>query len=191
MIGIDKAIFYALYSIGGAIHADWLFVIFSSYLVYVAVAVFLLLLFFRVESRRQRWYVLLSFFCVEIIARGILTETIRMVWSRARPFVALPIEPLFSHAASASFPSGHAVFMVVLALVTFLIHKKWGWAMLITSLVVGFSRVIAGVHWPSDVVGALLVALVSFWVVFWVLLPYKTYMKLPYQREETIAGEDF
>jgi len=56
-----------------------------------------------------------------------------------------------------SLPSGHAVLFGTLAgaSLTFK-NKKIGFVLLATAVVIAVARVIAGVHWPSDVVAGLL-----------------------------------
>ena len=61
---------------------------------------------------------------------------------------------------TSSFPSGHAansmIFYLALALVLTAgtrWHRPAAVAALLLSLLIGTSRVMLGVHWPSDVVG--------------------------------------
>jgi undecaprenyl-diphosphatase len=52
-----------------------------------------------------------------------------------------------------SFPSSHAVNSFAAA--TYLSHfyRKWSWAFYSYAIVIGFSRISVGVHYPSDVAG--------------------------------------
>ena len=62
----------------------------------------------------------------------------------------------FQHIESYSFPSGHATEAFVGAII---IGKKYGhlWLFILLALVISFSRVYIGVHYPGDVLaGALL-----------------------------------
>jgi undecaprenyl-diphosphatase len=71
-----------------------------------------------------------------------------------------------------SFPSGHSAnaMMTYVALALFLAagehRRSWLTAAVILSFLVGLSRVMLGVHWPSDVVGGWSYGL------FWALLIY-------------------
>lgn len=78
---------------------------------------------------------------------------------RARPFTILPVTPLFSHKADSSFPSDHTLIAIA-AFGPLLFHRPrlGAWAVL-GALVIGFARVAGGVHFPTDILGSALMAL--------------------------------
>src|SRR4051812_5897367 len=90
-----------------------------------------------------------------------------MVAAIARP---RPVDQL-APAASHSFPSGHtaasgAAALILVLVCWLLLRQRWSRAVLAViasawALVVGVSRVALVVHWPSDVVGAWLLVLVT------------------------------
>ncbi len=101
---------------------------------------------------------------VVILAGGVALSTVlKTLIGRVRPPAASALTPL---PASEAFPSGHAVASACLAAVLLLAlahAPRRARAMgLLVALVypalVGFSRVYLGVHWPTDVVAALLLA---------------------------------
>ena len=100
-----------------------------------------------------------------ILARGVITEVIRFFWHRNRPFVEQNIAPLIDHSASGSFPSGHAAFFFAIGTVLYFYNKKAGILFLMGSAVIGFARVTAGLHWPSDIAGGALIGIFSGWLV--------------------------
>jgi undecaprenyl-diphosphatase len=64
-----------------------------------------------------------------------------------------------------SFPSGHATFFMALAVSIFLSHKKAGYLFMFFALLIGIARIIAGVHFPVDILGGFVIgALVAFFV---------------------------
>jgi undecaprenyl-diphosphatase len=85
---------------------------------------------------------------------------------RPRPFLTLPAHVLIARPQDPSFPSNHAAFATAIA-VTLLLHRQWVWMLgLLGAAVIGAARVMAGVHYPSDVWGAMVVGSVAAMIVF-------------------------
>ncbi|MFH1161807.1 MAG: phosphatase PAP2 family protein [Candidatus Jorgensenbacteria bacterium] len=142
---------------------DWGSVLVAQYLPYamgIAAVVFL----FRMEPWKVRVEAFLATALSLLLARGLLTELIRFLYDRPRPFVELGFTPLISE-NSASFPSGHAAFFFALSAVIFSVNRTWGWWFLGLSLLNGIARVYAGVHWPSDILAGAAVGVFSFLAV--------------------------
>lgn len=82
-----------------------------------------------------------------------------------RPFVVGHFLPLISHAADNGFPSDHTLFASLLGWTTLRYSKKYGIVILCLSLIIGLSRVLAGVHHVEDIIGAFVVSGVAMLVV--------------------------
>jgi undecaprenyl-diphosphatase len=64
-----------------------------------------------------------------------------------------------------SFPSGHATFMFALASGIYISDKRAGKIIFLMALISGISRVLAGVHYWYDIVGAFVVAIIIVGIV--------------------------
>jgi len=86
--------------------------------------------------------------------------------SDPRPFVVDPtVRPLFAHPADNGFPSDHTALAATVALLVMLYRRKLGAILLSASVIAGAARVAAHVHHVQDIVGGLLVAVVTVAIV--------------------------
>lgn len=101
-----------------------------------------------------------------ILALGI-SWIIGAFWYHPRPFELELGQQFMEHAVDSSFPSDHAtlLFSVALALIAQPISRAWGWMVFALTLSVAWARVYLGVHFPFDMIGALIVAAVSTYII--------------------------
>lgn len=87
---------------------------------------------------------------------------ISLIYPHPRPFVIDAGHTLISHAATASFPSNHMLIFSSVAL-SYLFAKqiKLGLCLMSMAIMVAWARIYVGVHFPFDMLGALIVALLS------------------------------
>ena len=166
---LDTQLLYFLNGfVGKSALLDNTFLFLASYLPYLLVAAFLLLLYLSSYSKRNKLYI----FCVTtasaLIARFGVTELIRFFYHRPRPFMVYPqIHALFVD-NEWSFPSGHATFFFAMAAAIYLYNKKWGIGFFIATLAVTISRVVAGVHYPSDILGGMIIGILVAYATFYI-----------------------
>lgn len=108
---------------------------------------------FALLALRRRWW---SFWLVVAAMTGaaLLNVGLKLLFARERPrlWEQLILE------SSYSFPSGHAMMTVVLALIIILLtwRSRYRWPVALLSIsytgTIGFSRLYLGVHYPTDVV---------------------------------------
>jgi undecaprenyl-diphosphatase len=103
------------------------------------------------------------YLAVARVLEYVTENSLKHVVGRERPTVAVPL----ADASGGSFPSGHTMGTTVLwvclavLVVPLLTRRRWVVVTLVALVValVGTSRVLLGVHYPSDVVGAVLLGL--------------------------------
>ncbi len=104
---------------------------------------------------------------ITALGAWIVAQVFKEIISAPRPFLALPdVKPLFIHGDIDSFPSGHATFFGALATGLYFYHKQIAYWYFAGALVIGLSRVIAGVHWPIDILAGYVLGGVIAYVVY-------------------------
>ncbi len=111
------------------------------------------------------------------LALGLAIGTLGMkhLFMRERPFTfedaLITLENLLISAPSDrySFPSGHTLSSFTSAWLVLMYNKKLGTAAVILAALISFSRMYLYVHFPSDILGAVIlsvpIALASDWIV--------------------------
>jgi undecaprenyl-diphosphatase len=97
-----------------------------------------------------------------LFALGV-NAVIGLIWYHARPFVVGAGHTFMQHAPDSSFPSDHGTIMFTVALVLAFSQdrkaRRFGRSMLPLAIVVAWARIFLGVHWPMDMLGAVMVSL--------------------------------
>jgi len=83
----------------------------------------------------------------------LFNQLIASLWSRDRPFVAHPGDTvLVAHrSVDPSFPSDHATAAFAIAFAVLFFSRRLGILFLLGATAIGVSRVLLGLHYPSDV----------------------------------------
>ncbi len=110
--------------------------------------------------RRAALHMLLAMLLAWLVVRGISTT-----WPMPRPFVLGLGEQWLAKEPSASFPSSHAsiAWAISAAALWWVRHPLVIAGFLLSALLVGWSRVALGVHFPSDMVAGMLVGAFAAW----------------------------
>ena len=131
----------------------------SDYLIPVSLALALIALWFAGRDRATRYRYQIAVF-VALSAMGLTSwaaQEISEVTERARPFLDRDVHLLFYRPTDFSFPSNSVGAVFAIAGAVLWVNRRLGAAMLALGAVLGLSRIVAGVHYPTDVIaGALL-----------------------------------
>lgn len=86
---------------------------------------------------------------------------------RPRPETVSAIRPLVDHLPDNSFPSGHAIFAGASMLAAFFYTRRYiAWTLLVTGILMVLSRVLAGIHYPGDIIVGYSIGLIGSYVVY-------------------------
>lgn len=87
---------------------------------------------------------------------------VSLIFPHPRPFVIDVGQTLIPHAATASFPSNHMLIFSSIALCyLFAKQTKIGVALLTLALMVAWARIYVGVHFPLDMLGGFIIAMLT------------------------------
>lgn len=168
-MALDVQIIYFLNGlVGKSALLDNIFLFLASHLPFLLVAVFLILLYFSSSySKRDKLRIFWVTTISALVARFGVTELIRLFYHRPRPFLTHQLHTLFTD-NEWSFPSGHATFFFAMVTAIYLYNKKWGVGFFIATLAVTISRIVVGVHYPSDILGGMVIGILVAYAVFYV-----------------------
>lgn len=118
------------------------------------------------------------------LAMGITTlisaftsDVMKYFFARVRPDLVTQLDPI----SSPAFPSGHAnnaavVYILFIMLVPQARHPLWQLAAAVMIVLTGLSRVMLGVHWPTDVLGGWMLG-TSFALMAGAIIAYRQHQK--------------
>ena len=131
---------------------------------FIEVGIFVAILLFN----RRAWI-----FAAAATLTGGWYEAVSHLVVRKRPTTAQVLR-VTEHPGASSYPSGHSMFIVTVTVVLMLCfgHRflpRWahvvGWALVVLVIAANaIARVYTGAHWPSDVLGGILIA--GAWLCF-------------------------
>ena len=113
----------------------------------------------RVDAKKRMFFVVMA--ASAAVFAYLLTLLAGHLYFDVRPFVAQGFVPLIAHSADNGFPSDHSVVAFTAAFLIWPFDKYISIVAIILALLVGSARVLAGIHHPLDVAGAIGIAAVA------------------------------
>lgn len=167
-MNLDYYLFQQINSFAGHwVCLDSVAIFFAAYFQYLLAGALLVFLFLgKTREEKIKNYRLVGLaFLAALVARFGLGEIIKRLVNRPRPFEIYPVHQLLPYDPGLSFPSGHAMFFFGLSMAIYLYNKKLGWIFFVGSALISTTRVFAGVHYPSDILGGAAVGIFGGWLV--------------------------
>lgn len=130
-----------------------MFIVFCAKYLIIVVAMFAFG-YWLTLPRKQRTEVLLMGIVTGIVA-FILAKTGSAIYNDPRPFVSDGVTPLFAYPADNGFPSDHTLLGMVITMALLSVSRKWAVNLFVLTVIIGASRVLAGVHHPVDIAGSI------------------------------------
>lgn len=166
--GLDRELFLFMNSW----HATWLnpiMVFFSSQIVWIPLIAFVIFMAFKGLDRKS-FFLFILFLALAIIASDVTSSyVLKNIIQRLRPCRVPEIKAIFNDFGQKcggrfGFVSSHAANSICILVFSFLAlklkspkyHLLW-----LLPLIVCFSRIYLGVHYPGDILGGLIVG--TFW----------------------------
>ena len=191
LIDLDKKIFFLINSKAGIYESiDSLSgIVAGDYLVPVILSLGLIFLWFQETAEDQaielRKRVLIAI--CSLLGSCLIVMIVNDLYFRERPFNLHEAKLIFYAPTDSSFPSNSTAAMFGLSIPILKTRMKVGMMMLLASMCLGLCRIYVGVHFPGDVIGGVLVALLSFCVtilLFKVIDKQLTYVLVLFEKSK-------
>ncbi|MFA6423000.1 MAG: phosphatase PAP2 family protein [Patescibacteria group bacterium] len=161
--------------------AEFISQIFALATIYL-VPLILLCLWFRKDDNDKNKIVALDVLFAGIIGWQVIAGIVKQFIFRARPFEngLISVNELVFHRPDQSFPSDHAsLIFAVTFMLYFLKQYKLANLTLIAAILVSLARIATGLHYPSDILGGVVVGFMVAFVMWLVKKPFEKYIARP------------
>ena len=140
-------------------------VIFSAKYLFIAIILIDGIWFLRQPRSKQREF--LPYAITALALAFILLKLAGLLYYDPRPFVVGHFTPFIPHAPDNGFPSDHTVLSASLAVLIFPYNRRLGAFLGVLALVIGASRVYAGIHHPVDIITGIIIAIIAGWAAWY------------------------
>ncbi len=143
---------------------DWFGIFCAEYLIFIMALLIIAWTIFNKNNRRADEVVILEILLASF-SSYLIKILVNLIYFRPRPFMAHDVNLLIGKLVDGSFPSAHTFLSFAMAFVIYFYNKKLGVILLILAALVSISRIYVGVHYPLDVLGGIILAWLSVYLV--------------------------
>lgn len=118
----------------------------------------LLLLFNKDKERKRLAFTIFLALIIEVILGSMI---LKPIFKRSRPCWLVNLPLLIKNPRDYSFPSGHSASSFAASYVIYKYKKSWGILSFVLATLIGFSRLYHFVHFPTDVLGGIILGIGS------------------------------
>lgn len=137
--------------------------VFATRIVYVAFIALLIIMALQKDER----------FIRVVLVTGIsfvMLSVLRRIFNSERPYTKYDFEPIMKKDKTGeSMPSRHVFSAFVIGIAFFYIQPWMGIIVFVLGVIMCFGRVIAGVHFPKDVIAGAIIGIVSGIIGFYIV----------------------
>jgi len=121
---------------------------------------------FLCDKKRGRGILFMTI--LAIIISSILNDAIlKTIFFRERPYLLIEnVHQLGIRWINSSFVSGHTASSFAAAFVLIAYYKKFWYFFIFLAVLIAYSRIYLGMHYPSDIIGGIIIGALSAFIVF-------------------------
>ncbi len=160
-------------------------IFFAKYMKYFLL--FGIIMYWFTRKRENRIMIISSMFA--FVVAEVFGAIAGAIHSNNQPFVELNnVNQLIGHAIDNSFPSDHAIEFFSICITFLLFKKNLRYVWLAIAILVSFSRIWVGVHYPADILVGAILGIIGAALCYWIIPQLNVIKKLIDIYEQ---GEDY
>ncbi|MES5936136.1 undecaprenyl-diphosphatase [Mammaliicoccus lentus] len=160
-------------------------IFFAKYMKYFLL--FGIIMYWFTRKRENRIMIISSMFA--FVIAEVFGAIAGAIHSNNQPFVELNnVNQLIGHAIDNSFPSDHAIEFFSICITFLLFKKNLRCVWLAIAILVSFSRIWVGVHYPADILVGAILGIIGAALCYWIIPQLNVIKKLIDIYEQ---GEDY
>ncbi len=160
-------------------------IFFAKYMKYFLL--FGIIMYWFTRKRENRIMIISSMFA--FVVAEVFGAIAGAIHSNNQPFAELSnVNQLIGHAIDNSFPSDHAIEFFSICITFLLFKKNLRYVWLAIAILVSFSRIWVGVHYPADILVGAILGIIGAALCYWIIPQLNVIKKLLDIYEQ---GEDY